>query len=162
MWVKLPDYNEVNNDGPGEIRLALDELRVKTIQDCRLLDVRCILPCIQNLTGQYDNLADLIYDGTNLGILLDERGQGSPGFPERFAAALEFENCRRLNDAVNIAGDLGSYDVISRDRFLDQVTQKLSGQAWAKEGDAVKAASIMPPTPPRWQSSRAIRQQRMG
>ena len=27
---------------------------------------------------------------------------------------------------------------ISRDRFLDQVTQKLSGQAWAKGGDAVK------------------------
>ena len=138
VWVKLPDYNEVNNDGPGEIRLALDELRVKTIQDCRLLDVRCILPCIQNLTGQYDNLADLIYDGTNLGILLDERGQGSPGFPERFAAALEFENCRRLNDAVNIAGDLGSYDVISRGRFLDKVTEELSKQEWAKGGDAVK------------------------
>lgn len=138
VWVKLPDYNEVNNDGPGEIRLALDELRVKTIQDCRLLDVRCILPCIQNLTGQYDNLADLIYDGTNLGILLDERGQGSPDFPERFAAALEFESCCRLNDAVNIAGDLGSYDVISRDRFLDKVAEELSKQEWAKGGDAVK------------------------
>ena len=39
---------------------------------------------------------------------------------------------------MNIAGNLSSYDVISRDRFLDQVTQELSGQAWAKEGDAVK------------------------
>lgn len=73
VWVKLPDYNEVNNDGPGEIRLALDELRVKTIQECTLLDARCVLPCVQNLAGQYDNLADLVYDGQELGILLDKR-----------------------------------------------------------------------------------------
>ena len=138
VWVKLPDYNEINDGGPGEIRLALDELRVKTVQDCTLLDARCILPCIQKLTSQYDDLADLIYDGQNLGFLLDERGQGSPDFLERFAAALELESCCRLNDAVNIAGDLSGYDLISRDKFLDKVTEELSKQEWAKGGDAVK------------------------
>ena len=138
VWLQLPDYNEFHEDGPGETRLALDALQVKTIQECTLLDARCILPCVQNLIGQYANLVDLIYDGQNLGFLLDERGQGSPDFLERFTAALEFEDCHRLYDAVNIAGSLGSYDVISRDRFLDKVTQELSGQAWAKGGDAVK------------------------
>ena len=138
VWVKLPDYNEINDGGPGEIRLALDELRVKTVQDCTLLDARCILPCIQKLTSQYDDLADLIYDGQNLGFLLDERGQGSPDFLERFTAALELENCCRMDDAVNIAENLSSYDVISRDKFLDKVTEELSKQEWAKGGDAVK------------------------
>ena len=135
VWLRLPDHNELNEDGPGEFRLALDELRVKTIQDCTLLDARCILPCVQDLASQYENLADLIYDGQELGILMAE---GKSWFPEQFAAALEFENCRRLDDAVNIAGNLGSYDIISRDKFLDKVTDELSGQAWAKGGDAVK------------------------
>lgn len=135
VWLRLPDHNELNEDGPGEFRLALDELRVKTIQDCTLLDARCILPCVQDLASQYENLADLIYDGQELGILMAE---GKSWFPEQFAAALEFENCRRLDDAVNIAGNLGSYDIISRDKFLDKVTDELSGQTWAKGGDAVK------------------------
>ena len=138
VWVRLPDYDEVNEDAPGEIRLALDELRVRTVQECTLLDARCILPCIQNLADQYSNLADLIYDGQNLGFLLNERGQGSPDFLERFAAALELESCCRLDDAVNIAENLSGYDVISRDKFLDNVTEELSKQGWAKGGDAVK------------------------
>ena len=138
VWMRLPDYNEFQEDGPGDSRLALDELRVKTVLECTLLDARCILPCVHDLAGQYDSLAGLIYDGQELGIILDERGQGSPDFLERFAAALELENCRRLDDAVNIAGNLSSYDVISRDKFLDNVTEELSKQAWAKGGDAVK------------------------
>lgn len=138
VWVKLPDYNEVNDDGPGDIRFALDELRVRTIQECTLLDAQCILPCVHNLADQYSDLADLIYDGQNMGFLLNEQGQGSPDFLERFAAALELENCCRMDDAVNIAENLSGYDVISRDKFLDNVTEELSKQAWAKGGDAVK------------------------
>ena len=103
-----------------------------------MLDARCILPCVHDLAGQYSDPADLIYDGQNLGFLLNERGQGSPDFLERFAAALEFESCRRLSDAVNIADGLSGYDIISRDKFLDNVTEELSKQAWAKGGDAVK------------------------
>lgn len=138
VWVRLPDYDEVNEDAPGDIHFSLDELRVKTVQECTLLDARCILPCVHNLADQYSDLADLIYDGQNLGFLLNERGQGSSDFLERFAAALELESCRRLDDAVNIAENLSGYDVISRDKFLDNVTEELSKQAWAKGGDAVK------------------------
>lgn len=60
VWVRLPDYNEFQEDGPGDFRLALDELRVKTILDCTLLDTRCILPCVHDLAGQYSSLTDLI------------------------------------------------------------------------------------------------------
>lgn len=138
VWVRLPDYREANNDGPGDIRLALDELRVRSIQECTLQDAPCILQGVQNLTGQYHDLADLIYDGQNLGFLLNERGQGSPDFLERFAAVLEFESCRCLSDAVNIADGLSGYELVSRNKFLDNVTEELRKQAWAKGGDAVK------------------------
>ncbi len=39
---------------------------------------------------------------------------------------------------MNIADGLNSYDIISRDKFLDKVTEELSKQEWAKGGDAVK------------------------
>lgn len=31
VWLRLPDYNEFHEDGPGETRLALDALRVKIL-----------------------------------------------------------------------------------------------------------------------------------
>jgi len=138
VWLRLPDYPEINGDGPGEIRLALDELRVRTIQECTLLDARCILLCVQDLAGQYDDLADLIYDGQNLGCLLDERGQSIPDFLGRFAAALEAERCRRLDEAVRIAEDLLSYEIVSVDAFTDKVAEELNRRALAKVDGAVR------------------------
>ena len=139
VWVRLPDYDAAFRDDPGEIELALDELGVKLIQECTLLDARCVLPCVQGLAGQYDKLNDLIDDGQELGFLLDERGQGNPNFLERFAAALEFEDCCRLNDAVCIGCNLDSYELVSVDSFLDQIKQELNREEWAKYGDAVKS-----------------------
>ena len=138
VWVKLPDYDEMNDETVSDLRLALNELRVGTIYECTLLDAKCVLPCVQDLASQYDNLADLIYDGQNLGAILDERGQGDPNYLEWFFAALEFENCRRLDDAVSIAENLRDYEVVSVDTFVDNITQELSRQAWAKAGDGVK------------------------
>ena len=39
---------------------------------------------------------ELVKDGNDPGYALDEQGQGTPHFMERFAAALEYENCRDL------------------------------------------------------------------
>lgn len=139
VWVRLPDYDAAFRDDPGEIVLALDELGVKRFPECTLLDARCVLPCVQGLAGQYDKLSDLIDDGQELGFLLDQRGQGDPNFLERFAAALEFEDCRRLNDAVCIGCNLDSYELVSVDAFLDQIKQELDREEWAKYGDAVKS-----------------------
>jgi len=136
VWIRLPDYDEGFGGDPGEIVLALDELGVKLIQECALLDARCALPCVQNLAGQYEKIEDLVYDGQELGFLLD--GQEEPDFAGWFAAALEFEHCRRLEDAVRIGRGLDSYDLVSVDAFIDQVKQELNKEDWAVYGDAVK------------------------
>ena len=106
------------------------------LPDCTLLDAQCVLPCVQGLAGQYDKINDLIDDEQELGFLLDE--QSSSDFFERFSTVLEFEHCRRLNDAVCIGRDLYNYDLVSVDTFIDQVKQKLDERQWAKCGDAVK------------------------
>ncbi len=138
VWIRLPDYDEMYDEPAGDFRLALDALRVKMLNECTLLDARCSLPCIQNLASQYDSLGDLVYDGQNLGIVLDERGQGSPDYLDRFFAALEYEGCRRLDDALHIAEELNSYDIIQADAFLDNAMLKLSRQLWAQDGEDVK------------------------
>ena len=138
VWVKLPDYDELNDGRTGDLRLALDELKVETLAGCTLLEARCVIPCVQDLACQYEDLGDLVYDGQNLGIMLDARGQGSPDFLERAAAALQFEDCRRLDDAVRIFEDLQAYDVIDVDKFLDQTMRDLGEQEWSKGGEGIK------------------------
>lgn len=136
VWVRLPDYDAAFRDDPGDIAFALDELGVELLQDCTLLDARCVLPCVRDLAGQYERIGDLVRAGLELGLLLDELG--SPDFFERLSVVLEFEHCRRLDDAYRISCKLNDYDLVSVDAFIDQVRQKLDGQLWAKCGDAVK------------------------
>lgn len=112
VWLRLPDYEEANDGKPDEIRIALDALGVQTVQECVLLDAKCILPEAGNLLEQYDDIANLIYDGQNLGFVLDERGQGAPDFMEKFAAALEYENCHTLAFALDISQNLECYNFI--------------------------------------------------
>lgn len=138
VWVKFPDYDEFEDGRAGDFRLALDALKVNTLTECTLLDARCVLPCIRNLASQYASLGDLVYDGQSLGIMLDERGRGSPDYLDRLFAALDYEYCHRLDEAVRIAEGLSSYDIISRDKFLDGAMRELSKQPWAKGGEGVK------------------------
>lgn len=118
VWVCLPDYDEINEDRPGDIQIALRELEVEHISECTILDVRCTLPRITGFT-EYSDLADLIYDGQNLGILLDERGQGQPHFMEHFLAALELEDCYSLKGALDIANNLHCYDFVLTSGLAD-------------------------------------------
>lgn len=78
--------------------------------ECDLLDARCSLPRIENLVEQYDSIADLINDGTNLGYALAECGQGAPRFTEKFIAALALEGCHDLRLALDISQNLTCYD----------------------------------------------------
>ena len=115
VWVRLPDYSMVNDDKADEVELALLELKVDTIQECTLLDARCILPEVKDLKDQYRELADLIYDGNDLGFLLDEQGQGMPHFSEKFHAALAYEKCTRLGAALDIGQNLRCYDFVPKE-----------------------------------------------
>ena len=128
VWLRLPDYSDISDGRPDEIRLALDELGVDTIDDCSVLDAKCVLPNIGDLMSQYHSLDDLIYDGQNLGFVLDECGQGMPGFMERFAAALEYEDCRRLDFALDISQNLACYNFVPAEGVKDFAARCLHDQ----------------------------------
>ena len=98
-----------------EVVLALDELRVKSLEDCTLLEARCILPEAGDLTKQYSSITDLVRDGDNLGYVLAEQGQGKAHWLDKFAAALEYEDCRTLKFALDIAQNLHCYEWVPRD-----------------------------------------------
>lgn len=126
-WVCLPD-SAIEDDGRlDEIGLALRELKVQTVQECWLLDLRCSLPELSIGLDEYQNLADLIYDGNNLGYVLQEQGQGEPRFLEKFRAALEYEHCHDLKLALDIAENLNCYDYCPAsdvEQFGEEVLQR--------------------------------------
>ena len=138
VWIKLPDYDIDNEGYANEVQMALDELQVQKLDECTLLESRCVLPCIGDLAGQYDSLLELIYDGQDLGYILDEHGQGSPDFLERYFAALEYEGCRRLRDAVELAGRLNDYDIVNVDTFLDNATREVNSKMWMPKEETAK------------------------
>ena len=125
VWIKLPDYESVEDGRPDEIVVALNALGVHKIQECTLLEVKCILSEAGNIAEQYESLADLIYDAQNLGFMLDERGQGEPHFMDKFAAALEYEKCRTLAEAIDIGQNLSCYDYIPAAGFRAYAIEEL-------------------------------------
>ena len=127
VWLCLPDSTIDEEGRMDEIRLTLRELKVKTVQECRLLEVRCSLPELSVGLDEYQELADLIYDGNDLGYVLQEQGQGEPRFLEKFRAALEYEHCHDLKLALDIASNLNCYDYCPAQdtaRFGEEVMQK--------------------------------------
>lgn len=113
VWLRLPGLEQCGDESSTEEALVLRELCVRRWDECTLVDARCILPEAGNLLEQYDNAADLIYDGTQLGFILGERGQGSLTFMERYTAALKLEHCRGLKLALDISQNLNCYDWVS-------------------------------------------------
>ncbi|MPM14300.1 hypothetical protein SDC9_60662 [bioreactor metagenome] len=131
VWLRLPDYEDANDGRPDEMRITLDELDVKGVDECTLLEARCILPEVGDLTEQYDRASDLVYDGQNLGFVLDERGQGMQNFMELYAGALEYEDCRTLAEALDIAESLNRYEIIPDVSLREYAEQELKKQGVA-------------------------------
>ena len=90
----------------GEIALALRELKAGTIQECELLEARCSLPGITILQDEYDDLNDLIRDGNDLGLLLEEQGQGMPDFMDMFALPNGKEVPAMAEDTKNLCAQI--------------------------------------------------------
>ena len=133
-----PDYNDIMDVRPGEIRLALDALGVQAIQECALLEARCSLPGITGLEDAYaGRLEDLIYDGQNLGFILQEQNQGQKGFLQTCLWALEYEGCTTLPAALNVAQNLNQYQVVRTDIIQDFARKEL--RAVADGAEAVAA-----------------------
>ena len=126
VWLALPDYNDIMDVRPGEIRLALDALDVQTIRECTLLEARCSLPGITGLEDAYaGRLEDLIYDGQNLGFILQEQNQGQKDFLQTYLWALEHEDCTTLPAALEIAQHLNRYHVVYTDQLQDVAKAEL-------------------------------------
>ena len=109
VWLRLPDYSAASGK-LDEVALALKELGAVRLEECTLLEARCVLPEIGDLTEQYDDLEELVRDGDDLGYVLDEQGQGMPHFMEKFTAAMELEHCRDLRLALDISQNLHCYE----------------------------------------------------
>lgn len=114
VWLRLPCRERYGSESSIEEALALRELCVQRWGDCTLLDARCILPEAGDLLEQYDNVADLLYDGQELGYVLDEHDQDTQTFMERYTAALELEHCQDLRFAPDISQNLRCYDWVQR------------------------------------------------
>lgn len=125
VWLRLPDYSGAALDDSPEVTLAMDALGVKTLENCTLLDAQCILPGAGDLTEQYESITQLVRDGSDLGHILDERGQGLAHFEERFAAALEYEDCHDLRFALDITQNLHCYKWVSSDELEDFSASRL-------------------------------------
>lgn len=125
VWLRLPDHSLVNDGKPDEIKIALHELRVNSLEDCVLMDARCCIPQLGDLMEQFADAQELINAGNNLGYALEEQGLGMPHFTERFAAALEFENCRNLRLALDIIQNLHCYEWVPCDGLKDFGRRKL-------------------------------------
>ena len=121
VWLRLPDYQSIDpEDGSdGEITAAKEALQVQSLNECALLEARCILPEAGDIQEQYDSIEDLVFDGNNLGFILDERGQGAEHWMDQFAAALEYEGCRSLRFALDISQNLACYDWVSCERLKE-------------------------------------------
>ena len=113
--------------------LALDELNVRSLEDCVLMDARCGRPQLGDLMEQYADALELVNDGSDLGYALEEQGQGTPRFLERFAAALEFENCHDLRFALDIIQNLHCYEWIPCDSLKEFGRRKLLEAGVAEE-----------------------------
>ena len=109
----------------GEIGIALRRLGVEDGGFCGILEARCDVPGVGDIPAQYDNVEDLFYDANNMGFLLEERFRGAPDFREKFAAALEYENCATLADAVSIGDDASSYDIVKVENLRELAKQEL-------------------------------------
>ena len=132
VWLRLPDHSAVSGQ-PDEVALALDELNVRSLEDCVLMDARCGRPQLGDLMEQYADALELVNDGSDLGYALEEQGQGTPRFLERFAAALEFENCHDLRFALDIIQNLHCYEWIPCDSLKEFGRRKLLEAGVAEE-----------------------------
>lgn len=125
LWVRLPDY-EISTGEPDELSVAMSELRITKWSRAVLLEAECCLDNIKGITEQYEALEELIQAGNNLGYILEEQGQGTPFFQQRFQAAMELEGCTRLDEALDISQNLDCYDFIPSEQHWEKFGKDLA------------------------------------
>lgn len=133
MWLRLPGHDGKLIEDSDEVVLALHELKAESLENCTLLEARCILPEAGNLMKQYYSITELVRDGDNLGCAMDEQGQGNPHWLEKFAAALEYENCRTLKFALDISQNLHCYEWTSSEELAEFAAEHLRNEGVSED-----------------------------
>ncbi len=133
VWLRLPGRDGKMIKESDEVILALDELQTGSLEECTLLDAKCILPEAGDLMKQYNSVTELVRDGDNLGIVLEEQGQGEAHWMEKFSAALEYEDCRTLRFALDISQNLSCYEWISSEGLADFAADRLRKEGVSDE-----------------------------
>jgi len=143
VWLKLPDYELVNGGRPDEVKVAMDRLQVSHVKECKILKASCVLPDIIDLISDYSGLEspleELIVDGSNLGYVLAEQGQGMPNFMEHFQAAIKYEDCTTLKLALDISQNLSCYDFLLKSVSAEDYGMKLVKRQGAIRLDTLTA-----------------------
>lgn len=110
VWMRLPAHDGKEVLESSEVRLALDALRAESLEECALLEARCVIPEAGDIMDQYGSITELVRDGNDLGVILESQREDEDHGLEKFLAALEYENCRTLRGALDIAWNLRCYD----------------------------------------------------
>lgn len=115
VWVGFPDSGESIDYIPDELQLGLDALQAESLSECIAVDVDCCLPQLSDILSQYDSTADLIYHAIDFGHIWAEQGQGEPHWMDKWQAAIELEDCSRLDLALDISQNLRQYAYFPHD-----------------------------------------------
>ena len=75
----------------------------------------------------------MLYDANNLAFVLDEQGQGMKDFERTFAAALEYNGCQTLAQALEIGASVRDYKIIPADTVRDFAIRELEERGIAPE-----------------------------
>jgi len=125
VWLRLPDCSKIDDYTSDEVALALRALGVDELNQCTILDARCVFPEAGNLTEQYDDPEELIRDGSDLGCLLGARPAGMKSYERKLAAAMEFEGCATLKDVITCADEIRKYSFVLSDKLEEYARSKL-------------------------------------
>lgn len=125
-WLRLPDYEESNFGAKDEIASTLDAVGAGTLDECTLTEAKCILPGIDLM--HYDKpLATLVYEASNLGYALHEEPHGNiQYFEDVLRHALEYENCGRLDFALDIVANLDCFDFVPDAEWRAEIDDLIS------------------------------------
>lgn len=137
VWIDFPSVDPITGqDSPA---MVLGELGVRRLSRCTLLDAQCRFANIVELVEQYDSVEELYRACQDFGYIWEEQGHGSDFFEERWLAAMELEQCDRLDFAMDIAINLNCYEFIPGESKLEDYGRKLVRRKGFFDGESLLA-----------------------
>ena len=129
VWVGFPDYGCTDPSAPDELLLALDELGVESADECEVRQVNCVFPQLTDIMHQYESAGPLVEHAVDFGYAYAGQGQGEPYYLEKWQAVMELEDCHRLDFALDLSQNLGSYEFCPRGVNLEEYGKELALRA---------------------------------